>query len=125
MTTDDRYFTGLMPDDILVLANIQRWNERTNMITNVDKATTTGNMITPVQPQTTTTIRPKRGERGTGTTITIDLTELPELLAKIKAAAQADDREPSKWVRRRLVQLGATLFAAGGPDVSDLEGSRG
>jgi hypothetical protein len=94
------------------------------MITNVDKATTTSNMITPVQSQTTTTIRPKRGERGTGTTITIDLTDYPELLAEIKEAAQADDREPSKWVRRRLVQLGATLFA-GGPDVSDLEGSRG
>jgi hypothetical protein len=105
MTTDDRYFTGLMPDDILVLANIQRWNERTNMITNVDKATTTSNMITPVQSQTTTTIRPKRGERGTGTTITIDLTDYPDLLTQIKAAAKADDRDPSKFLRRCIVLL--------------------
>ena len=113
MNADDRYFTGLMPDDILVLANIQRWNERTNMITTVDKTTTTGDMTTLVPSHTTTIIKPtrSRGERGSGTTITIDLTEYPELLEKIRNAAKADDREPSNWLRRKIVQLEASLFA--------------
>jgi hypothetical protein len=64
----------------------------------------------PVRARTTT-IKPRpRGERGTGTTITIDLTEYRDLLGKIKEAAKADDRESSKWLRRRLVQLGTVLF---------------
>lgn len=58
-----------------------------------------------VSSQSGANIRPKRGERGTGTTITIDLTDQPELLADIKKAAKADDREPSKWLRRRIVLL--------------------
>lgn len=64
---------------------------------------------------TTTNIIPNRarGERGTGSTITIDLTENPELLAKIKAAAKADDREPSKWVRRQIILLGEGFFLGG------------
>jgi hypothetical protein len=32
-------------------------------------------------------------------------------LAKIRAAAKADDREPSKWLRRQIVKHEATLFA--------------
>ena len=69
--------------------------------------------------QTTTTIMPVRfrGERGSGTTITIDLVDQPELLAKIREAAKADDREPSKWIRRRIVQLGDTLFESTKEDV--------
>jgi hypothetical protein len=56
----------------------------------------------------TTTIKPRsRGERGSGTTITIDLTEYPSLLVAIRNAAKADDREPSKYLRRILIkQLG-------------------
>jgi hypothetical protein len=48
---------------------------------------------------------PKRGERGTGTTITIDLHEHASLLTKIREAAKADDREPSKFLRRIIVKL--------------------
>ena len=64
-------------------------------------------MKTEDTSQTTTNIKPtrSRGERGSGTTITIDLTEYPELLEEIRKAAKADDREPSKWLRRRLVTL--------------------
>jgi hypothetical protein len=71
-----------------------------------------------VQSQTGGTTNPfvkprSRGERGTGTTITIDLSEYPELLEKIRDAAKADDREASKWLRRRIVQLGKALFEGG------------
>lgn len=62
------------------------------------------------QPANTTTIKPTRGERGTGTTITIDLSEQPLLLADIKAAAKSDDRDPSKWLRRRIIQLADTIL---------------
>ena len=66
----------------------------------------------PIHAKTTTTILPKRGERGTGSTITIDLTEYPELLDKIRKAAKSDDREPSKWLRRMIVNFdnGGMLF---------------
>ena len=66
-----------------------------------------------VVPSQTTTIKPTRGERGTGTTLTIDLTDYPDLLTKIREAAKADDREPSKWIRRRLVPLEKQLFDGG------------
>lgn len=63
------------------------------------------------QHGTSTTIPPRqRGERGSGSTITIDLSDHPDLLAKIRAAAKNDDREPSKWLRRVIVRLGTTLF---------------
>jgi len=53
-----------------------------------------------------TTIKPRpRGERGTGTTITIDLSDQPDLLRKIREAAKDDDREVSKFLRRVIVQL--------------------
>lgn len=52
--------------------------------------------------QSTKAIRAPRGE---GTTISIDLTAYDALLADIKAAAKQDDREPSKWLRRRLNEL--------------------
>jgi hypothetical protein len=60
-----------------------------------------------VQSQTTTTIKPtrSRGERGSGTTITIDLSDQSELLAEIRKAAKADDREPSNFLRRCIVLL--------------------
>lgn len=59
------------------------------------------------QTTTSITIKPQRVERGTGSTITIDLSEYPGLLAKIRTAAKDDDREPSKYLRRRLVQFDA------------------
>lgn len=62
---------------------------------------------------TTTIIKPRRGERGTGSTITIDLGEYPDLLEKIRDAAKADDREPSKWVRRQIMLLGSGFFLGG------------
>lgn len=46
-----------------------------------------------------------RGERGTGTSLSIELKDNAALLEKIRKAAKADDREPSKWLRRRLTQL--------------------
>lgn len=52
----------------------------------------------------------KRGQKGTGTTITIDLHDQPQLLSKIREAAKADDRDVTKWVKRRLVLLGDKLF---------------
>jgi hypothetical protein len=46
-----------------------------------------------------------RGERGTGTTLSIDFKEHPALLEKIRKAAKDEDREPSKYLRRRILQL--------------------
>lgn len=64
-----------------------------------------------------TTILPRsRGERGTGSNITIDLSEYPDLLADIRAAAKEDDRDPSKWLRRRIVQLASTIFGPNGEE---------
>ena len=51
-----------------------------------------------------TTIKP-RAEKGTGTTISTDLKDQPALLEKIRAAAHADDREVSNYLRKRLVEL--------------------
>jgi hypothetical protein len=48
-----------------------------------------------------------RSQRGSGTSLTIDFKEHPDLLKAIRAQAKADDREPSKYLRRRLVQLDA------------------
>ena len=47
----------------------------------------------------------KKAAKGSGTTISIDLKDHPELLASIRNAAKADDREVSKWLRRRIVKL--------------------
>lgn len=64
----------------------------------------------PLKPQPST-LTIKGGEtkapRGEGHTITIDLKEHPELLSDIKAAAKADDREPSKLLRKIVVALHA------------------
>jgi hypothetical protein len=71
------------------------------------QGTMTVNSDVPLHARTTT-IKPNgraRGERGTGSTITIDLTDNPELLAKIREAAKKDDREPSKYLRRVIIQL--------------------
>ena len=60
----------------------------------------------------------KRGERGTGTTISVDLKENPELLAKIREAAKggpaSPPTDPSKWLRWRVLALHADgkLFPA-------------
>jgi hypothetical protein len=77
------------------------------------------NRLEPVSSQTTTTIRPtrnSRGERGSGTTITIDLSDQPDLLTRIRVAAKADDREPSKWLRRAIVNNADYLFAIQSPE---------
>ena len=47
-----------------------------------------------------------RKEKGTGTAVSVDLKEFPELLDAIRLAAKDDDREVSNWLRRRLVKLG-------------------
>ena len=47
----------------------------------------------------------KRTPKGEGTALTIDFKEYPDLLKRIRDAAKADDREPAKWLRRRIVIL--------------------
>lgn len=47
----------------------------------------------------------QRGAKGTGTTLTIDLKDHPVLLEAIRGAAQKDDREPSRWLRKRLLKI--------------------
>ena len=65
-----------------------------------------GNVETLHAPHGTSSApKTEKAKRGEGHTITIDLKDYPQLLAKIKEAAKADDREPSKLLRRRLVQL--------------------
>jgi hypothetical protein len=46
-----------------------------------------------------------RGTAGIGTTVSADLKDHPTVLNKIRAAAKADDRNVSNWLRRRLVYL--------------------
>ncbi len=48
---------------------------------------------------------PKKAAKGSGTSITLDMKDYPELLSRIRSAAKADDREPSKWLRRQIVKL--------------------
>ena len=48
---------------------------------------------------------PKKAAKGSGTSITLDLKDYPDLLTRIRAVAKADDREPSKWLRRQIVKL--------------------
>jgi hypothetical protein len=77
------------------------------------QGTMTVNSEVPLHARTTT-IKPNgraRGERGTGSTITIDLSEEPTLLNDIRDAARKDDREPSKWLRRQIIKRRDTLFA--------------
>jgi hypothetical protein len=45
-----------------------------------------------------------RKPKGEGTTISIDFKDYPEVLEHIRSSAKADDREPSKWLRRHIVQ---------------------
>jgi hypothetical protein len=47
----------------------------------------------------------KRGPSGAGTSISADLKDHPTVLNKIRAAAKADDRNVSNYLRRRLVYL--------------------
>lgn len=54
---------------------------------------------------TTTTIKPERGPKGSGTTVSVNLAEYAGLLDRIREAAQLDDREVSNWLRRRLIAL--------------------
>lgn len=54
----------------------------------------------------TTAVKPaKKAAKGSGTAISIDLKDYTDLLVAIRNAAKADDREVSKFLRRRLVQL--------------------
>ena len=46
-----------------------------------------------------------RKAKGTGTSVFADLKKHPALLDKIRLAADADDRNISSWLRRRLVEL--------------------
>ena len=48
---------------------------------------------------------PKKAAKGSGTSITLDMKDYPDLLTRIRNAAKADDREPSKWLRRQIVKL--------------------
>ena len=110
----DTVYNGTLINDLVTLVDIQRWNQTPLERELITTMSTKDSSSSP----TPTTIRPKRGERGTGTTITIDLTDQPELLSDIKSAAKTDDREPSKWLRRRLIQLGKNLFDTDKADAS-------
>ena len=57
---------------------------------------------------------PKKAAKGSGTSITLDLKDYPDILTVIREAAKADDREVSKWLRRRIVRLhdAGSLFEA-------------
>ena len=46
-----------------------------------------------------------RKAKGTGTSVSSDLKKHPALLEKIRLAADADDRNISSWLRRRLAEL--------------------
>ena len=59
------------------------------------------------QHGTDTPPEPARAAKGTGTTITIDLKEFPAVLEHIRKESAKDDREPSKWLRRRIVNFHA------------------
>ena len=48
---------------------------------------------------------PKKAAKGSGTSITLDMKDHADLLTRIRQAAKADDREPSKWLRRQIVKL--------------------
>ena len=52
----------------------------------------------------------EKKEKGSGTNITIDLSDHADLIKKIREAAEADDRPPSVWLRRKLISLGDKLF---------------
>jgi hypothetical protein len=43
-------------------------------------------------------------QRGEGLNVTLDFSSDPELMAKIRAAAEADDRPTSVWLRRKVVE---------------------
>jgi len=47
----------------------------------------------------------KRGPSGAGTSVSADLKDHPTVLNNIRAAAKADDRNVSNYLRRRLVYL--------------------
>jgi hypothetical protein len=38
------------------------------------------------------------------------LADYPDLLTQIRDAARVDDREPSKWLRRKIVQFSKCLM---------------
>ena len=47
----------------------------------------------------------KKAAKGSGTSITLDMKDYADMLGRIREAAKADDREVSKWLRRRIVKL--------------------
>jgi hypothetical protein len=70
---------------------------------------------TTAAPETAKVAKAKRGE---GVTITVDFKDHLDLLESIKTWAKGDDREPSKWLRRRLIQLeeAGMLFESDEPE---------
>ena len=52
----------------------------------------------------------KKADKGSGTSLNLDMSEHVELLAKIRKAADDDDRPASVWLRRKLIALGDSLF---------------
>ena len=95
---DDGCYAGTLIEDLVTLVDINRWNQKPERRTTLStKETSSTSQITTIKPRA-------RGERGSGTTITIDLSEYPILLTAIRNAAKLDDREPSKFVRRILIR---------------------
>ncbi len=52
----------------------------------------------------------QKAAKGEGQSVNLDLSDYPNLLAKIREAAKADDRPASVWLRRKLIALGDQLF---------------
>jgi hypothetical protein len=52
----------------------------------------------------------QKAPKGQGASINLDLSEHADLLAKIRKAADDDDRPASVWLRRKLIALGEQLF---------------
>ena len=52
----------------------------------------------------------EKAAKGSGSSITLDFSEHIDLLAKIRKAADDDDRPASVWLRRKLIALGEQLF---------------
>jgi hypothetical protein len=52
----------------------------------------------------------EKAPKGSGSSINLDFSEHADLLAKIRKAADDDDRPASVWLRRKLIALGTKLF---------------
>ena len=74
----------------------EQFNQRKSKVSVLVSDTADGNYV-PVDASTS--IKAAKPERKT---ITVDLTDMPEVYARIKQLAEADDRTMSNWMKRYL-----------------------